>query len=225
MVRRTPSKSSWNSYSKGYNMRQSNKGFLDKLQAVSRKVTYLAGMVNSEKMYFDTTASANYDFSGAVVPITNIAAGDDEGNRTGNSILGKSIYFQLTASKLTANTNPTNNVRIIIVQDKLNTGTAPTWGDLIATGNLGTGYAVLSPLNIDHTVRYKILMDKRMTLSTNGTQGTISRKYIKMHTHINYTGTAATDYYKNNIYVFIISDQSTSAPLVNFIARFAYHDN
>lgn len=184
-------------------------------------VAYLKGLVNSERMYFDCNDTQGPTYNGAITLLSGIATGDDDGARTGNSILARSLYLNFSS---TINASATTTlVRLIVFMDKMNTGTAPTVADILSTP--GNGYAPLCPLNVDHTSRYKVLMDKKLTLSINGSRIARTIKYVPLMTHIKYTGVNATDVYKNNIYVLYITDQLANTPLVNLCSRLGYHDN
>lgn len=115
-------------------------------------------------------------------------------------------------------------IRMILFEDKFNTGTVPTASNLLGL-TLTTGWSVIAPLNVDTTTRYRILMDKRIALSQNGKQNYIMNKYIKIERHVHYTGPAATDTYNGNIYLLLVSNESTNTPTVYFNCRVGYYDN
>lgn len=185
-------------------------------------VKYLASMINSEKYVFDASQSLQaVDNNGAVYPLSQIASGDDVNNRTGNSILAKSMYIQGNVLKQAS--AGASFVRFILFQDTMNQGSTPTVTDIL--NNTGSALAPLSPLNIDHLSRYKILYDKRITLNSDMSCRQY-KVYKKMSSHIKFTGTAATDVYKNGLYFLIISNEALStAPTINFTSRLRYHEN
>lgn len=184
--------------------------------------TMLKGLVNSEKKYHDVTQTPEtISYNGDVTLLSGMAAGDDVGNRQGNSVLARSLYFR---ADITGNTQNTSNVtRCIIFIDKMNQGTAPTASDILSV--VGASNAVNSPLNVDHITRYSILLDKAWTTSVNGTQRHTFKKYINLYKHLKYTGTAATDVYQNAIYVLWITDVVSNDPQVTWYSRLGYMDN
>lgn len=184
-------------------------------------VSYLKGLINTERMYFDKNDTVSPDYNGSVTLLSGIPTGDDVGQRTGNSILAKSLYLNISATMNSSAT--TTLVRVIVFMDTLNTGSTPTVSNILSV--TGNGYAPLCPINVDSTPRYKILYDKKITFSNTGTRLIRLTKYLKLQKHIKYTGVNATDVYKNNIYVVYISDQLTNVPAVNLCSRLGYHDN
>lgn len=184
-----------------------------------RGVKYLKSMINSEKHYFDLTASGNIDTTGSVTLLTGVAQGDDVNNRQGNSVLGKTIYLRLITTRVAANTNPVNFGRVIIFKDMENTGTDPTIADVLQSAT------VISPLNVDHVARYQILADRVLPLSLNGNEGSQHKFYLRVNDHVKYTGSGAAAIYKNQIYMIIIGDQATNAPSWSCASRFGFYDN
>lgn len=184
-------------------------------------VAYLKGLVNSERLYFDKNDTVSPDYNGSITLLSGIPVGDDTGYRTGNSILARSLYLNLSATMNSSAT--TTIIRVVVFMDTLNTGTTPTVSNILSV--VGNGYAPLCPINVDSTPRYRIMFDRKLTFSNTGTRLIRVTKYIKLMKHIKYTGVNATDVYKNNIYVVYISDQLTNVPAVNLCSRLGYHDN
>lgn len=184
---------------------------------------YMKGMINCEKHYFDNTISSTPSYTGLVYPLLDNAQGDDSYNRSGNSLLLRSIYLKLNVSGNVVNSQ--TNIRIILFQDLENTGTAPNMADLLTSASNASSY--LSALNVDHTPRYKILYDKTLTQVTANNLSTILSKYIKIYTHIKYTGPAIADYYKNMVFMGLISDRAPASnlPTINGNVRLGYYDN
>lgn len=184
-------------------------------------VMYLKGLVNSEKYYADVTGASAPDYNGAVVLVNNIAQGDDVNGRSGNSILVKSIYLQAQGNIHASATN--TFLRYILLCDTQCLGTAPTASDILAT--VGSGSATMAPLNVDHTPRYRILMDKRIALNQAFKTDFTFHKFIKLQTHSKYTGSSATDVYKNAFYLVMISNEQTNTPTAGYYLRIGYHEN
>lgn len=195
-----------------------------KVAQVAQVAYRVAGMVNAEKQYYDNNNSGNASTpneTGNTYSISGIPQGDDEGGRTGNSILMKSLYLTVRGSM---NASATNScVRMLVVQDKFNTGTTPAPSDIMQYN--GSAFSVVSPLNVDHTTRYRVIYDKLFKMSINGDQQFIVKKFLKYHKHIHYTGPNATDTYGGNIYLIFVSDEATNTPNIVFNARIGYYDN
>lgn len=189
---------------------------------VAKGLALIRGMVNCEKQYVDTNQTGQVvSNAGQITNLSAIAEGDDVSQRKGNSILARSLYLQADVVGNAVNT--TNMLRCIIFQDQENTGTDPTVADILQF--TGSALAVESPLNIDHIARYKILLDKKFVFTTTGHMRTNFKKYLNLHTHIKYTGTASTDIYRGQIYILWISDVATNDPSVTWNARLGYYDN
>lgn len=208
-----------------YNRFKKGVALASKVATTAATVARIASMVNAEKQYYDNNVglvSRNPTPTGIVDVMSGIPQGDDEGARTGNSIKLNSLYFTMQCGM---NASATQTfVRIIMFEDKFNTGTTPTAADLLGL-TLTTGWSVIAPLNVDHTIRYRIIFDKRIALSQNGRQNYIWKKYIKIQKHVHYTGNLATDTYGGNIYLLTLSNEATNTPTIYFNCRVGYYDN
>lgn len=189
-------------------------------QKAYKLARFMQGMINCEKKYADLSYSGSIDYNGAINLITNIPQGSDVGNRDGNSILVRSLNFK-QVWRMTGTTD--TNVRTIIFLDTSNTGSAPTVTDVLQY--VGSVTAPLSPLQVDHLTRYKILRDFKYILSTNDKSSREIAQYIKLYFHEKFTGPNATDIYKNAVYVLNISDKIASLPTVEAYHRLGYYDN
>lgn len=196
-----------------------------KVAQTAATVAKIASMVNSEKQYYDNNTllvTRNPTPTGTVDIMSGIPQGDDNGQRTGNSIKLNSLYITMQGGMSASATQ--TFVRMILFEDKFNTGTAPTAANVLGL-TLTTGWSVIAPLNVDFSTRYKVLLDKRIALSQNGKQNFIFKKYIKTQRHVHYTGPAATDTYNGNIYLLLLSNESTNTPTIYFNCRVGYYDN
>lgn len=197
-------------------------GTVAKTASTALKVaSFVAGMVNAEKNYFDSNDSTSPTYNGTLYKVLDMAQGTDVLQRIGNSILVKSIYLNASCA---INASATKSlVRIVIFVDKMNQGSDPAVSDIISV--TGNGFAPICPLNVDHTSRYRILLDQKFALSNNGVQYRTYKKYLKTKFHAKFTGSASTDVYKNQVYLLLVSDENTNAPLVNTCVRIGYYDN
>lgn len=197
-----------------------------KVASTAIKVARIAEMVNAEKQYFDNNtalATRSPTPSGTIDLISGIPQGDDDGNRQGNSIKLNSMFVTIQGGMSASATQ--TFVRILLVLDKFNTGSAPSVGNIVGL-SLTSGWSVIAPLNVDFTQRYRVLMDKRIALSQNGRQNFIMKKYLKFkNRHVHYTGPLATDTYNNNIYMVLLSNETTNTPTIFYNCRVGYYDN
>lgn len=188
-----------------------------KVFGLQRQVNFIKGLVNSELYTADTTANINPSSTGSIIPLNEIAQGDDVGNRTGNSILAKSLLIRIIAAMNA--TAITTFVRIIVFQDTSSLGTLPTVGDVLQT------VSTTAPLDVDHFGRYVILRDKLLSMDDSSRQTFNLKWFLRLNTHIKFTGTTASDYYKNSLFMLILSDQATNTPSLEYNVRLRYHDN
>lgn len=204
--------------------------FLPKTSYVAKKaykgVKYLKGIINSELKHNDTTRiNAGVDYNGFVEHVTNINQGTAQDERNGNSILMKSL-FNRGDIKANITTNE-NTVRVMLIRDTMNTGTAPSASDVLKY--TASSVAPFSPINDNTAGRYKILKSNLYCLNTNGTRVRMYKDYRKMQKHCKYIGVNGTDEFKNQLYMIYISDAAPGAanvlPHVNMISRVAYYDN
>jgi hypothetical protein len=181
----------------------------------------LKGLINSELKRFDLTTTNAPTSSGNIVPLSDVAQGDDAENRDGNKLMAKYLRFQWFA---TINGSATATlVRCIIFVDTENQGVTPTITLLLQSptspGNL------TSPINTDQTQRFTILHDQRLSLNTGGVGIAERNVYKNLNFHINYTDGTATSRNKNSIWVAFISNESTNTPSIGYSSRLAFYDN
>lgn len=186
-------------------------------------VKYIKGLVNAEKHYHDTSGNTTANTTGSLVALSQIAVGDNRITRTGNSILCKGIYIRgrVAMDPLISNTT----ARMIVVMDTMNTGTAPTADQIVE--NLGTNLAPFQMADGGQFGRFKILKSQLFTMSNQGKGICPFSQFLKLDTHIKYTGILNTDYFKNNMFVLFLSDQTAgvNTPTFNWISRLYFYDN
>ena len=181
-------------------------------------VNFMKGMINAEIKRFDTTASVTPTATPGIVLLSDIAAGDDVGNRDGNSILAK--YNTGTVQMSIAAASTLVEGRVLFFIDTQNNGSAPAAADILEAPT-----NVLSPLNRDNTQRFTILNDIHITLSNTGDKISTQKYYKKLGFHMRYTGTSTGTNNKNSLYVLYMSTDNTNPPTINIYNRLAYYDN
>lgn len=184
---------------------------------------YLLRMVNVEQKKFDFgETSQAIPVGGDVVHLTAIAQGDNDGTRSGNSVLGQRLLINGNISINAAATN--TNVRILVIRDKQQVGD----GTPAITDVLDASYAdyLVAPLNNDTVGRFDILYDRRFDLHVDTEKATklfkISRSVNK---HVRYNGSAGTDIQKGGLYMIACSSEATNTPTYTYYSRFTYTDN
>lgn len=185
-----------------------------------RKVMYLSSLINVEKHKVDTSSGpSTLNTTAVTVPITNIAIGDTEGTRTGNTLMTKYMLVKGTAV-LSSQGAATARVRTVIVRDKQQIqDSAPGYGDVYES----TGTQAF--LNKNTVGRFDILYDRIHDLDSNNPQS-IFERYIRLGTnHVRYNGTGATDIQKGGLYLYAVSDQAATGPSYGVQVRLGFIDN
>lgn len=193
-----------------------NQGF----QYLKQSVNDIRSMINVEAHKHDIVQTLTPTNAGTVQSLVLIAQGDDEGYRTGNSILLSSLFhrcaYQLHASATQS------FVREIIFMDKQQiSDTNVSVTDILQTASY------LSPLNKGLVGRYKIIKDTTFALSSS-TQTRVSKKFVSFkgkQEHVRYNGTLSTDVQRNGLYILHISNEPTNTPAVSVYNRITFYDN
>lgn len=212
-VRRRRRRSPW--YKRRYNAQQL-------ARYAYSGVKYLKGIINSEKKHFTTQFSAaTVSGSGAMVSLQDMAQGDTNITRNGNSILVRGVYL-FFKTIINPSVTTVTQVRYILVQDNQQVGdTGPSVTDLLQDASY------LSMLNTNTAGRFKILWSKLYSLSVAaaGSPSVITKKYINLKHHIRYNGSGSGDIQKGGLYLLCISSESSNTPTVNGNIRLTYYDN
>lgn len=191
-------------------------------QMAWRGVRYIKGLVNSEKYANDVSITSAIPATGTVVALTDIAQGDTDITRTGNSIFVRSVFLR---GSLTSSADDATGtvVRIILFSDTQQTSdTAPSAASVLS------GVDIDAPLNRTTAGRYNIMWDMMFNMPLQSDSGVNIRqvkRFQSLRHHVRYNGAASTDIQKNGIYLLLLSNQATNTPTPNLTARVMYHDN
>lgn len=190
-------------------------------QSAYRMAKQMQGIINSEKHFHDTE---NVLTAGnGIFRLINLQHGNDHGERTGNSILLKSIYLR---GQVEINPLVLNNTRfqIVIIRDnQQQADTTPALSHIFEDSNDPE-----SMLNITHMGRFTIVWSSRtryLTPASGGKPIFILNKYIKLNKHVRFNGPNVTDVQKGCYYMCILTSESTNYPSVNIRSRISYYDN
>lgn len=185
-------------------------------------VKYIKELINVETHTVDVAQSGGLiDYNGTVLLLNQVAQGDTRVNRQGKSIKGKYLSGR---GKVSLNGGTNNTVRLMIVQDTMNQGTAPSVSDILET--TGASYAPYANIKQLANGRFKVLWTRLFNVNTVSTYSQLFKYYIKLNSHQFYDGANATDAQKNALYFVQISDAVTSnLPGVDVYNRYAFYDN
>lgn len=192
----------------------------------------VASIVNSEKKYYDSSVAYNTDTVASVTCLTNMAQGDTNITRNGNSIALKSLqvhgYWQGDTGV------PSEQCRIMIVRDNDNLGgTAPTIADVLESPG-----GVLQLRNKNTPKRFTVLYDKILKGSTDTPVKGIDyfKKFRMMKDKKGnptrsvkclFDGTTANDYTRGHIFLLAIGNTATAstASTLQLHTRIRFYDN
>lgn len=191
------------------------------VKSIANRVKRLEQGRNAELKTRDVIISGTQNTTGTITMITDTAQGNASTQREGLKIQPRSLRYRYSV-ELDGSTT-TTMFRFIIFMDKQQNGTVATTAELLEAD---TVYAWGEH---DTRPRFKILADRRIALTQSGFNRLVSAEgYIRFpkSMRIFYKGTSAaqTDQGKNNIYVYMVSDEATYPPNVNFYTRLRYVD-
>ncbi len=197
-------------------------GYLDTAGKALAVAYAVKKLINVEFRTITTTLTADPNATGAVVPLTAIAQGDDIANRQGNKIRAKHMsvrgHIQINASATAS------HGRMIIIRDNNGSTTIPTIANLFTDAStMRVGKNKLG--DPQSNSRFSILWDYTYTLdAVNHSQ--LYFKYTEtLDHHIYYTGSAATDEGKGHLYLFTVSNEGTNDPVVSADCMVKFIDN
>lgn len=175
---------------------------------------------------FDTTASVVVSNTGSSSYMNNIVLGTGQGNRIGDRIMMRGIYYKLQVGPL-ATQNGDQGVRILLVYDKQCNGAGPTAPLPLASATYD------AYKNADYRERFVILKDwligcggfgQAFPGSLDSKHSNIQTGYIKceLPTQYNASAGAITDCVSGSLLFFFIGNVAstgTNTPGVNYSTR------
>lgn len=184
-------------------------------------------LLNVETKYVDAYGAQTPSFgSPSIVCCNAIAQGDGGSTRDGDQVKVRSVQGRMLFRNDTA--NPVM-ARYMLVLDKQGDSANPTLAEILE-GSTTAIQSLVSPLNMDNKMRFKVLLDKEVILQPNNQAGLWKEvKFYKqfkdgVRTRYSGTGAAATDISSNPIYLICWNNTSTGVPYDNYI-RTRYVDN
>lgn len=222
-----------------------------------RSVMYMSPK-NVEKKYWDillTTTNAPYCANPVantlpttpvgMIVLNAIPLGNGPSGRIGRNITITSIFYRnIISLESTATTGQTQMTRTAIVLDKQANGTTPLIQDIYVQTAAGPPVQVqpYSPMNLDNSMRFKILSDENRILLANGALSGAGlstatsnvcwiENYIRTNIRVNYnTGTNGDqrDIATNALYIITIGEFTSAQgynAVSNGLVRIRYTDD
>lgn len=184
-----------------------------RVQKISR---YLAAHRGDPKIC-SITVTQTPATAGVVTYLSQIAQGDDGSDRAAYRVNSQYIEFSLsTISTLT------NNLRVIIVRDKMNLGATPAVTDILAAAGV---YAPLAYFNNIAQRRFIPLFDRTYSSSAVGTLSHRDKARINdvCTTHFTNTSGAVGSAAQNVYFMLVISDVAAASSITTY-ARMVFTD-
>lgn len=200
-------------WSRAYNAKFSMKD-------VAKEIWRLKGLVNSEMYKKDTVWATSAITQGSTSLRSDIAQGDGDSDRTGNSIFVRSYNFKGIITR-NASGASIQTVRIsVIIDGQQQADTNPSYTDI---------YESASPfahLNSNTVGRYKVIWTQTYVLDSVNKPFALVNVNLPMRHHVRYNGTSASDVQKGGIYMCFATDESgVNQPSIAGEHRLSYHDN
>lgn len=148
--------------------------------------------------------------------LSNMAEGDTSTSREGLKIHAKKLVLKMLM-QWDASANSTDEaIRILVIKDKCSNGALPVLSDIIDQ-TTGTTYSTVA-LRKRQTEgkRYEFLYDK-LYVNPIGDASSVHRKALDIEIPLNFpiwylnSGTTSTAMGKNNLYLFLVSDQTLAS--------------
>lgn len=175
-------------------------------------------MPKPEWKYADIiTTGTTITTTATITNLIPLAQGSSDDDRQGDKVTWRSLFHRMSVTPNA--TAGVNFLRVMIIQDKQNNGTAPTAAQIFQTS---TNY--LSPLNDDFGKRFKVLFDRTYTVDTDANGAQVDKIYRKLRIVTEYAGAGSVVPNTNGIYLVQLSDQATNGPTTSTYTRLRYID-
>jgi hypothetical protein len=185
-------------------------------------------LINIEFKRFDVNANgASTSQAGVVSQLSQIAQGTDNGQRVGNSLRCQHLRF--CAHVLINGSATRSAVRIIIVRDLENAGSAPAGSDILVSAG-GSNCVTSNYLYTSHGIgtlpgRFTILFDETVTMSVTGEQNCLVKCELPMTQHIRYSGSAGASTKEGSLWVAAFCNEATNTATLDWNANLTYTDD
>jgi len=196
-----------------------------KTKSLTKKVATIEAKLRTRKPELKNNTqyhNASISSVGTMYPVSNLAESYTSSTRDGLEVRGLNVQVRLNVrSNILASGH--NMLRIIYFVDKQQVSdTYPTGDDLLHN----KANAVVSPYSEVHKNRFQILKDITFTLSPLGSSPIQYQKRftLKLDKTMRYNGSSASDYQRNMVWMYVITDASSTYPEFYVANRFNYYD-
>lgn len=177
-------------------------------------------LLNVEFKVRDTNeVTTTPDSSGEVISLNHLTQGDAESQRSGNSVLNKSIQLRWTCTPHASATN--TYMRMILLKDIRPNGTVATISNILQEARIN------SYLDRQQFGRFHVLHDVLIAMNGSSHDNTIGKIYKKLQFHTKYQGSGTTenDINAGQLLLLLISNEATNVPSIKYSCRIRFIDN
>lgn len=200
------------------------KGYSKADKALARRVSKLERGFNRELKTFDATRTTSPTTTGGVQNLNVMGQGDTSLQRDGLQIKPKHLTWKIRI-KNNASASTGTFVRMILFTDREGQGSYATATDLLESDDIDAWP--------EHNTRPRFKIHKsivyRVEPATSSPHAIYDKGIIKFPKNYKmwYNGSAAAEASvgKNALYVYLVSDQATNSPAIEFNSRLRFVDN
>jgi len=191
--------------------------------------TWLAGMVNTERKFFDTALTLSPSQTGVFVTLLDIPQGDSAVTRDGRSLRLKDRDIRFTIQQAVG--AETTLCRVCVIADlRPNAGEVSAAGDFFEAGAASNIFALPTMAAGGRFRTLKNWVIKLMSHDTTATSETAldiayRHAHFKLDKVVKYDDSDTDDPQNYNLYVVAFCNTLTETPSMNGEARVRYIDN
>lgn len=181
-------------------------------------------LINVETKTISTSISETPGTTATFVCLNICSQGNDDINRTGDSVLAKSMEFNAYCLQSDANT-AYDLTRVIVFYDRENRGAFPAATDLLTASSL------TSLSNVNNESRFVILSDRLLQTEHIGSgkkTNVITFSYVfPTGFHLRWSGNVGdiTDIRQNGLFIMLLAKENTNKTSFVGSARVSFYDN
>lgn len=200
--------------------RKHHGGFWNTAHKALKVANDVKRLLNVEFKVRDTNeVTTTPDSSGEVISLNHLAQGDAETQRSGISVLNKSIQLKWTCTQHASATS--TFIRMMLVKDIRPNGTLATIADILQEARIN------SYLDRQQFGRFQVLNDVLIALNGSSHDNTIGKIYKQLQFHTKYQGSDSTDggVMGGQLLLVLISNEATNVPSFKYACRLRFIDN
>lgn len=175
-----------------------------------------------ELKHLDRYNTFNLSQSGNLVTLSDVTVkGTDDTQRIGDNVHGFSVYLRF--SLIRSASSDYDNIRFIIFQDMMGTN-IPSVNQILEPAYVSTAFAPFASKNHFYLSRFRIFMDRTVSMSVNTGIVKNFKLYRKLNgLKVEFIGGST---FKNQVYLLVIADTPNllALPQIRYTSRFVYYD-